>query len=104
MNLLPTYEFILKTQIKPLREDLREEAYKILVEETFDEFLEFANDNLSLSGNALKYLLYDCYVFEVDEDGEYTNYNEVNPEKRKDIVNILFDGKINKYGDKYKEN
>lgn len=102
-NIVPCWNFVLETQIEPIKKEDRPEAYNILVEESFDEFLEYARDKGAiLSDRILTYLQLECYDYEINSH-EYLNYYEENYDKRNQLLDVLFDYEIDEYTKELKE-
>ena len=93
---------VLVAQILPLDDKYCQEAYKYLVEESFDEFLNFCSENGCFNKQTLEFLKFDVYVYEVDKDGNYVNYYEEDFDKRNKIVEKIFNN-INKYANVYEK-
>ena len=101
-KLVSAFEYYLTT-IDPLLEDYAEEGYKILMEESFDTFLEFLEEKGSIPKSAQEFFTFDAYLYEIDEEGNYLNYYEENFDKRNEIVERAFGGEVDKYAQTYNE-
>lgn len=102
-ELISAFECILTNKIKPLAEEDRQEAYNILVEEPFSEFLDYLEDKGSIDKNIKDFLSLDMYLYEVNEKGNYINYYEEDFDKRNKLVEVVFDGTVDEYGEAYED-
>ena len=101
-KLVSAFEFYM-AQVVPLREEYRQEAYKIFVEESLDEFIDYCADKESISEGGQKFFHYDMFLYELDEQSQPTNYFEDDYDKRSKLLDKVFNGEIQKYADNYKE-
>ena len=101
-ELVSAFKCILKNKVEPLAEADRQEAYTILVEEPFSEFLDYLENKGSIDKNIKDFLSLDMYLYEVNEKGNYINYYEEDFDKRNELIEVVFDGTVDEYGENYK--
>ena len=87
--------------VEPLAEADRQEAYTILVEKSLDDFLDYLKDKGSISKSIREFLGLDMFLYEVDETGYYLNYYEEDFDKRNELIEVVFDGEVDKYAENY---
>ena len=102
-ELVSAFKCILKNQVEPLAEADRQEAYRILVEENFDDFLGYLEYTGSISTSVREFLSFDMFLYEVNEKGHYLNYYEEDSDKRNELIEIVFDGQVDKYANNYED-
>lgn len=100
-ELVSAFECILKNKVEPLAEADRQEAYTILVEEPFSEFLDYLEDKGSINKNIKDFLSLDMYLYEVNEKGHYLGYYEEDFDKSTELVEKVFDGQVDEYAENY---
>ena len=103
-KLVSAFECIINNTIEPLCEKDRQEGYQILVEDSFNDFLNFLQEKGSITDFAHGFLAYDLYQYEVDtETGEYLNYYEEDFDKRTKLIEKVFDGQVDDYAEDYED-
>ena len=102
-KMVSAFDYYLTT-ITPLLEKDSQEGYTILVEESFDTFLEFLEEKGSIPKSAQDFFTFDSYLYEVDDKGKYLNYYEEDFDKRNQIVEKAFGGEVDKYARIYENN
>lgn len=102
-KLVSAFKCILKNRVEPLAEADRQEAYAILVEESFEEFLYFLETKGSIDERIRHFLGLDMYLYEVDDNGNYLNYYEEDFDKKTKLIEKVFDGQVDKYAENYEE-
>ena len=101
-KLVSAFELILYNEIGVLKEQDRQEAYKVLVEEYFCEFLDYLLEKEVMNEKVRYFLATDMYLYEIDtETGEYLNYYEEDFDKRNKLIEKVFDGNVDKYANNY---
>ena len=101
-KLVSAFECIIESNVDELAEEDRQEAYRILVEESFNDFLEYLEDKGSISTSVREFLSFDMFLYEVDtETGAYLNYYEEDFDKRTKLIEKVFDGQVDKYAENY---
>ena len=93
----------IKNKVEPLAEEDRQVAYAVLVEESFSEFLDYLEDKGSIDKRTKDFLCYDMYLYEVNEKGYYLNYFEEDFDKRNELIEVVFDGTVDEYGENYED-
>lgn len=101
-KLVSAFDFYM-AQVVPLEEEYRQEAYTIFVEDSLDEFIDYCTEKGSISEGGQKFFHYDMFLYELDEDGQPTNYFEDDYDKRKLLLEKVFNGEIEKYAEIYEE-
>lgn len=100
-ELVSAFKCILKNKVEPLAEADRQEAYTILVEEPFSEFLDYLEDKGSMDKIIKDFLSLDMYLYEINEKGYYLGYYEEDFDKRNELIEVAFDGQVDKYAENY---
>ena len=102
-KLVSAFDSIIENVVIPLAEEDRQEAYRVLVEETLTDFLYYLFEKEVIDDNVKSFLSVDMFLYEVDENGKYLNYYEDDFDKRTKLVEKVFDGQVDKYADNYTE-
>lgn len=102
-ELVSAFKCILKNKVEPLTEADRQEAYNILVEESLGEFLGYLEDKGCIDKHIRSYLSFELFLYEVDDNGEYMNYYEEDFDKRNELIEVVFDGTVDEYGEAYED-
>ena len=102
MKLTTAFEYFMSLS-EALPRNQRQEAYKIFVEEQFDELINFCEENGCISRECAEFLHFDMFLYEVNEKGHYLNYYEVDYDKQVKFLNKIFDNEIEEYAKNYKE-
>lgn len=102
-ELVSAFKCILENKVEPLAEADRQEAYTILVEEPFSEFLDYLEEKGSIDKDIKDFLSFDMYLYEINEKGHYLNYYEEDFDKRNELVEKVFDGQVDEYAENYEE-
>lgn len=101
-KLVSAFECILNNKVGVLKESNRQEAYKILVEEYFCEFLDYLEEKNVIDNNTKLFLSMEMYLYEIDSmTGEYLNYYEEDFDKRNKLIEKVFNENIDEYAEKY---
>ena len=100
-ELVSAFKCILKNQVEPLVEVDRQEAYNILVEESLDDFLGYLEDKGSINKRIREFLGLELFLYEIDDNGNYLNYYEEDFDKRNELIEVVFDGQVDKYAENY---
>lgn len=100
-ELVSAFKCILNHNVESLAEADRQEAYTILVEEPLDDFLGYLEDKGSINKSIREFLSFDMFLYEVDETGYYLNYYEEDFDKRNELIEVVFDGQVDKYAENY---
>ena len=102
-ELVSAFKCIIENKVEPLAEADRQEAYTILVEEPFSEFLDYLEYVGSIDKDIKDFLSFDMFLYEVDDNGNYLNYYEEDFDKRNELIEVVFDGQVDKYAENYKD-
>lgn len=103
-KLVSAFECIIESNVDELAGEDRQEAYRILVEESFNDFLEYLEDKGSISTSIREFLSFDMFLYEVDtKTGAYLNYYEEDFDKRTKLIEKVFDGQVDDYAENYTE-
>ena len=102
-RLVSAFECIIENSVEPLCNNDKAEGYRILMEDSFNDFLNFLEEKGSITEFAHGFLAYDLYLYEVNEKGYYLNYYEEDFDKRNRLIDRVFGGEVDKYAELYKE-
>ena len=101
-KMVSAFKCILNHNVEPLAEADRQEAYNILMKESLDDFLGYLEDKRSISKCIREFLGLDMFLYRVAETGYYLNYYEEDFDKRNELIEVVFDGEVDKYAENYK--
>ena len=103
-KLVSAFECIIDNKVGTLAEEDRQNAYRILVEDTLGEFLGYLEDKEVIDKHIREFLSLELFQYEVDrETGEYLNYYEEDFDKRTKLIEKVFDGTVDEYGEAYED-
>ena len=102
MKLVSAFEYFMALS-EPLTENKRQEAYKIFVEESFDELINFCEEDGCISPECANFLHFDMFLYEVNKKGHYLNNYETDYDKQVVFLNKIFNNQIEEYAKNYKE-